>query len=172
MENTIKFGNEIIRVDETLPEIGSRAKNFFLTKLDFDTIELKDFVGSRLILNIFPSVDTPVCATALREFNMLAAKMENAKVLCISKDLPFALANFCAANGIDNVISLSDYRMDSGFAREYGVLMIDPPLKYLMARAVIILDENHKVIYTELCKDLDKEPNYEGALYALDSVHA
>ena len=125
------------------------------------------FTGRRALLNIFPSMDTGVCATSVRKFNKLAAEMENTVVLAISKDLPFAQGRFCTTEGIENVIPLSDYRYTSDFGEKYGVLMTDGVLCGLLARAVVIINPEGKVIYTELVPEITQEPNYDSALAAL-----
>ncbi|MCD6429624.1 MAG: thiol peroxidase [Deltaproteobacteria bacterium] len=149
-----------------LPGINSKAPDFQLTKTDLSDATLNDFVGKRLVLNIFPSIDTGVCATAVRRFNSEAEKLENTEVLCISADLPFAQARFCGAEGLDRVITLSAMR-DRKFGEDYGVTIVDGPLAGLFSRAVIILDENGTVIYTEQVPEITQEPNYEKALQNL-----
>lgn len=150
----------------TLPETGSKSPNFQLTKTDLSDTSLNDFAGKRLVLNIFPSIDTGVCATAVRRFNAEAEKLENTEVLCISADLPFAQARFCGAEGLERVISLSAMR-DRQFGEDYGVTITDGPLAGLFSRAVIILDEKGTVLYTEQVPEITQEPDYEAALKAL-----
>ncbi len=150
----------------TLPGINSKAPDFQLTKTDLSDATLNDFVGKRLVLNIFPSIDTGVCATAVRRFNNEAEKLENTEVLCISADLPFAQARFCGAEGLDRVITLSAMR-NRKFGEDYGVTIVDGPLAGLFSRAVVILDENGTVIYTEQVPEITQEPNYEKALQSL-----
>ncbi len=150
----------------TLPETGSKGPDFQLTKTDLSDASLKDFSGKRLVLNIFPSIDTGVCATAVRRFNAEAEKLENTEVLCISADLPFAQARFCGAEGLDRVISLSAMR-DRKFGEDYGVTIVDGPLASLFSRAVVILDEKGTVLYTEQVPEITQEPDYEAALKAL-----
>ncbi|MEA1923863.1 MAG: thiol peroxidase [Pseudomonadota bacterium] len=150
----------------TLPETGSKAPDFKLTKTDLSDTSLNEFAGKRLVLNIFPSIDTGVCATAVRRFNAEAEKLENTEVLCISADLPFAQARFCGAEGLDRVISLSAMR-DRQFGENYGVTITDGPLAGLFSRAVVILDEKGTVIYTEQVPEITQEPDYEAALKAL-----
>lgn len=166
MENTTKFQGTAVRLAGTFVQAGSPAPEFHLTKGDLSTFTHADGAGKRLLLNIFPSVDTPVCSLSVRRFNEMAAKMENTLVLCISKDLPFAQARFCAAEGIERVVMLSDFR-SSDFGTDYGVLMTDGPLAGLLARAVVILDENGTVMYSDLVPDIVQEPDYERALNAL-----
>ncbi|MFQ3296579.1 MAG: thiol peroxidase [Polaribacter sp.] len=163
-EITLK-GNAINTIGE-LPEIGSNAANFSLKTIELAEKFLADFKGKNVILNIFPSVDTGTCATSVREFNKKAAELDNTVVLCISKDLPFAQARFCGAEGIENVIMLSDFATGS-FGKDYGLEITNGPLAHLHSRAVIVLDINGKVTYTEQVSDIVDEPNYEAALKAI-----
>lgn len=150
----------------SLPETGNQAPDFSLVKTDLSEASLADFRGNRLVLNIFPSIDTPTCAASVRAFNQKAAALDNTKVLCVSRDLPFAQARFCGAENLDNVITLSDF--DSGnFGRDYGLTIVDGPLKGLHSRAIVVVDENGKVIYTEQIGEIADEPNYEKALAVL-----
>lgn len=149
----------------TLPATGETAPGFTLTATDLSMKTLQDFLGSKLVLNIFPSIDTGVCAASVRKFNEEASSLENTKVLCISKDLPFALARFCGAEGLDNVISLSDFR--GGFSA-YNAAFTDGPLEGLLSRSVVVLDEEGKVIYTEQVPETTVEPNYEAAIQSLN----
>lgn len=149
-----------------LPEIGDQAPSFSLIKTDLSETTLADFKGSRLVLNIFPSIDTSTCASSVRAFNQKAAALDNTKVLCISRDLPFAQARFCGAENLDNVITLSDF--DSGnFGRDYGLTIADGPLKGLHSRVIVVVDQNGTVIYTEQIVEIADEPNYEKALAVL-----
>ena len=148
-----------------LPEVGSDAPDFSLVKIDLSVTSLSDFSGSRLILNIFPSVDTGTCAMSVRTFNEKAASLENTKVLCVSADLPFAAARFCGAEGIENVATGSSFR--SSFGQDYGVTFSDGPLAGLLSRSVVVIDESGKVVYTEQVEETVDEPNYESALAAL-----
>lgn len=148
-------------------KIGQVAPDFALVKGDLSTCTLADIKGKFAVLNIFPSMDTGVCATSVRKFNQLAAGLPNTVVLAISKDLPFAQGRFCTTEGIENVVSLSDFRYTSHFAENYGVLMTDGPLAGLLARSVVVLDPEGKVIYTEMVEDIVNEPNYEAALAAI-----
>lgn len=157
-------GNEFQTVGK-LPEVGSELKNFTLTDGSLDEKTLDDYKGQFLVLNIFPSIDTPVCAQSVRTFNEKAASMENTKVLCISKDLPFAQANFCSSEGIENVINLSDFR--TNFGHEFGLEIANGPLKGLLSRAVIIVNPEGKVIHTEQVPEIGQEPNYEMAISAI-----
>ena len=158
-------GNPVNTVGE-LPQVGSKAKDFSLVKTDLSTTSLADFAGSKLVLNIFPSIDTSTCATSVRKFNEKASTLPNTKVLCISRDLPFAMNRFCGAEGLDNVINLSDFR-DASFGNEYGLTITDGPLQGLLSRAVIVLDENGVIKHTELVADIVDEPNYDNAIAAL-----
>ncbi|MDH5720150.1 MAG: thiol peroxidase [Spirochaetia bacterium] len=155
-----------INTTGSLPEIGDKAPDFSLTKTDLSDITLQDFAGKRVILNIFPSLDTPVCAASVRKFNEKAAGLENTNVLCISMDLPFAHKRFCAAEGIENVISASEMRKQS-FGEDYGVRITDGPLAGIFSRAIVVLDENAKVVYTEQVPEITQEPNYDAALASL-----
>ena len=136
-------------------------------KTDLSLASLADFKGSRLVLNIFPSIDTGTCATSVRTFNAKASALENTKVLCISRDLPFAQKRFCGAEGLENVINLSDFNT-GGFGKDYGLEITDSVLAGLHSRVVIVLDENGKIIYTEQVNEIADEPNYEAALSALE----
>lgn len=158
-------GNPINTVGE-LPQVGTQAKDFQLIKTDLSVSSLADYKGSRIVLNIFPSVDTSTCATSVRKFNEKASSLENTKVLCISRDLPFAQNRFCGAEGLENVVNLSDFK-DNSFGNSYGLSIIDGPLAGLHSRAVIVLDENGVVKYTELVPEIVDEPNYEAALASL-----
>ncbi|MFT4993275.1 MAG: thiol peroxidase [Paraglaciecola sp.] len=148
-----------------LPATGSAAPDFILVKTDLSEAKLADYKGSRLILNIFPSVDTGTCATSVRTFNQQAADLDNTKVLCVSADLPFALARFCGAQGIENIETGSSFR--STFGTDYGVTFSTGPLAGLLSRTVVVMDENGKVVYTEQVAETADEPNYAAALAAL-----
>ena len=148
-------------------KVGAQAPEFSLVKGDLSSFTQNDIKGKYALLNIFPSMDTGVCATSVRKFNKLAAEMENTVVLAISKDLPFAQGRFCTTEGIENVIPLSDYRYTSDFGEKYGELMTDGVLCGLLARAVVIINPEGKVIYTELVPEITQEPNYDSALAAL-----
>jgi len=143
-----------------LPEVGQATPNFKLTKTDLSSVTLKDYKGSKLILNIFPSVGTGVCSASVRRFNKEAANLENTKVICISKDLPFALSGFCGAEGLNNVETLSDFK-DNEFGKNYGVRIESGIFQGLHARAVIVVDEDGKVTYTQLVSEIGNEPNYD-----------
>ena len=149
-----------------MPALGDKAPKFGGVKGDLSVIHLPDLLGKKVVLNIFPSLDTPVCAASVRRFNQEAAKLENTVVLCISKDLPFAQSRFCTTEGIDQVIPLSTFRCKC-FDEKYGLGIAEGPLKGLLARAVLIVDEEGKIIYEELVSEITQGPNYEAALAAL-----
>lgn len=149
-----------------LPEVGTQAPEFKMIKTDLSESDLSDYKGYKVILNIFPSIDTGTCAASVRHFNEKAAELENTKVLCISRDLPFAQGRFCGAEGIENVISLSDFATGE-FGKNYRLTITDGPLAHLHSRAVIVLDESGKVVYTEQVPEIVDEPNYKAALEAL-----
>ncbi|MDO4763051.1 MAG: thiol peroxidase [Flavobacteriaceae bacterium] len=157
-------GNPINTIGE-LPKIGEKVKNFVLVAADLSETTLEDFKGKKLILNFFPSIDTGICSASARKFNEKASLLDNTLVINISKDLPFALARFCASEGLENVINLSDFRGQT--ARDYGLEIIDGPLKGLFSRAVVVLDEGNKVIYTEQVPEIKQEPDYDSALLVL-----
>ncbi len=150
----------------SLPKVGKKAPKFTLIKSDLSKAKLKDFKGSKLILNIFPSIDTGTCAASVRNFNKEAAGLENTKVLCISRDLPFAQARFCGAEGIENVITLSDFAKGK-FGKNYGLTIKDGPLANLHSRSIVVINEEGVVTYTEQVSETVNEPNYEAALKAL-----
>ena len=158
-------GNPVTTVGE-LPKVGAAAPGFSLVKTDLATATLKDFAGKRVVLNVFPSIDTPTCALSVRKFNQEASKLQDTVVLCISKDLPFAHKRFCGAEGIEKVVTLSDFR-GSPFGKDYGVTIQDGPLAGLFARAVVVIDKTGKVAHTELVAEIANEPNYQKALAAL-----
>lgn len=158
-------GNPIHTIGN-LPLTGTMAPGFTLVKTDLSLLKLDDLKGKKVLLNIFPSLDTEVCAASVRRFNAEAANLSNTVVVCVSKDLPFAHKRFCATEGIENVITASDFR-DGSFGEAYGVTITDGPLAGLHSRAVVILDENGKVIYTEQVPEIVQEPDYEAALSKL-----
>ncbi len=158
-------GNEI-HTSGNLPTTGAKAPDFKLTTTDLSVKSLSDYAGQKLVLNIFPSVDTGTCATSVRNFNKSASKLDNTKVLCISRDLPFAQGRFCGAEGIDNVEMLSDYATGE-FGKNYGLDFTDGPLDALHSRCIVVLDEQGTVKYTEQVAEIVDEPNYEAALKAL-----
>ena len=162
----IKLGGSPIHTKGDIPVAGAFALDFRLTKTDLTDVGLKDFSGKRIVMNIFASLDTSVCAASVRRFNSEAEKLVNTVVLCISKDLPFAHKRFCTAEGLDNVVSLSELR-NNDFGNKYGIRIIDGPMEGLLARGVIIIDETGKVIYSELVPEIKQEPDYKKALAAL-----
>lgn len=155
---TTNFKGSPVQTNGELPKVGTKAPDFKLVKGDLSEVTLADFAGKKLILNIFPSIDTGVCATSVRNFNKVASE-SGIPVLCVSKDLPFASSRFCGAEGLNDVITASDFRYNN-FATDYGVLMTDGPLSGLCARAVVVLDENGVVTYTELVPEITQEPQY------------
>ncbi len=161
---TLKGGP--VQVNGELPKTGSAAPAFTLIGAGLAEVTLKEFAGKRKVLNIFPSVDTPTCATSVRKFNAQANDLSNTVVLCISADLPFAQARFCGSEGLENVKNLSSFR-SADFSEHYGVAIADGPLKGLTARAVVVLDENDTVLHSELVSEIAEEPNYEAALAVL-----
>lgn len=162
----IKLQGNPINTSGNLPKIGSLAKDFVLTANDLSDHRLSDYKEKKIIINIYPSIDTGVCAASVRRFNQEAASLSDTVVLGISRDLPFALGRFCGAEGIDKVYTLSEMR-NREFGKEYGLEIVDGPMAGLLARAVIVIDKDGKVVYTELVDDITHEPNYEAALKAL-----
>ena len=163
---TITLGGNPVHTNGELPKTHTKAPDFKLVKNDLSVASLADFAGKKLVLNIFPSVDTGTCAASVRKFNEKASGLQNTTVLCISRDLPFALNRFCGAEGLDKVVSASDFR-DGSFGAAYGLNIEDGPLKGLNSRVVIVLDENGVVKYTEQVADIKDEPNYDNAIAAL-----
>ena len=161
----ITFKGSPVQTVGDLPAVGSFAPDFKLVKQDLSDASLADYKGRKLVLNIFPSIDTPVCALSVKAFNKSAAALENTAVLCVSMDLPFAQARFCGAEGIENAETASAFR--SSFGDHYGVTIADSALAGLLARAVVVIDESGKVIYTELVPEIAQEPDYEATLNAL-----
>ena len=159
----VNFKKHPVNLSGTLPEVGKPAPIFNLVKSDLATLSLEDLKGKTLVLNIFPSLDTGVCATSVRKFNQLASNMKDTLVLAISKDLPFAHSRFCTTEGIENVIPLSDFRVTS-FSSDYGLLMEDGPLQGLLARAVIVIDPELIVRYVQLVPEITQEPDYDEVL--------
>lgn len=155
-----------INTKGNLPKVGTMAPQFSLVKTDLSELSLENLKGKRVVLNIFPSLDTSVCATSVRTFNKMAADMKNTVVLAISKDIPFAHARFCTTEGIDKVVGLSAFRCNA-FGDKYGVEMIDGPLAGLLARSVVVIDEKGNIIYEELVPEITHEPNYDAALASL-----
>lgn len=164
MANITFKGNPIHTIGN-LPEIGTNAQEFTMVASDLSEKHLADYMGKRILLNIFPSIDTGVCAASARKFNEEVSSLINTVIINVSKDLPFALGRFCAAEGLNNVEVLSDFR--GSFGEDYGVTLMDSPLKGLLSRAVVAIDEFGKIIYTEQVPEIGQEPNYENALNAL-----
>lgn len=158
-------GNPIHTIGE-LPLIGTQVPEFKVVKTDLSTLQAQDLKGKKVVYNIFPSLDTDVCAASVRKFNASASQLENTTVICVSKDLPFAHKRFCTVEGLNNVISASDFR-DGSFGSSFGVVLTDGPLAGLLARSIVVTDENGKVVYTELVPEIVQEPDYEAALKAL-----
>lgn len=164
---TTKFKGNTIHLDGTFITVGEKSPKVQLVKGDLSSFTLDECKGKFVVMNIFPSIDTGICATSVRKFNQLAASLPNTVVLCISRDLPFAQSRFCGAEGIDNVVVLSDFRDECTFGKDYGVLMTDGPLASLLARAVVVVAPDGKVCYAELVPEITTEPNYEAALKAI-----
>lgn len=162
----ITLGGNPVEVAGQFPQIGDTVENFTLVGNDLADVHLADFTGKRKILNIFPSIDTGICATSVRVFNEKANNLTDTVVLCISADLPFAQARFCGAEGLDNVKTVSSFR-NKEFAKQVGVAMVSGPLTGLTARAVIVLDADNKVLHSELVPEIKQEPNYDAALAVL-----
>ncbi|NYJ02281.1 thiol peroxidase [Nocardioides thalensis] len=162
MATTALGGNEV-HTNGELPEVGAAAPAFELVGSDFSTVKLP--AGTRTVLNVFPSVDTGVCAASVRKFNELAAGLENTQVICVSNDLPFAQARFCGAEGVENVVAASGFR--SSFGDDYGVSLTDGKFEGLLARSVFVIDADGKVVYTQLVPEIATEPDYDAAVAAL-----
>lgn len=162
----ITLGGNPVTTSGQLPVTGSKAPDFQLVQNDLSIVSLTDFAGSNLVLNIFPSVDTGTCATSVRSFNEKAGNLSNTKVLCISRDLPFAQKRFCGAEGLENVVNLSDFNTGN-FGKDYGLEILDSALAGLHSRVVIVIDQNGIVKYTEQVAEIADEPNYEAALAIL-----
>ncbi|WP_299980502.1 thiol peroxidase [Desulfobacula sp.] len=163
---TTKLAGNLVQLAGEFPGKEKSVKNFTAVKQDLSEFSLEDFSGKRKVLNIFPSIDTDVCATSVRTFNKKAAELENTLVICLSFDLPFAHKRFCGAEGIENVVTGSLFR-NPDFAKDYGLLIEDGPLRGLTARAVIVLDESNIVLHAELVDDITHEPDYSAALAAV-----
>lgn len=164
---TVTLKGNPVNIGGSLPAKGSSAPDFQLANAKRELLSLADFAGKRKVLNIFPSVDTPTCAASVRHFNKCASQLNNTVVLCISADLPFAQSRFCGAEGLDNVVTLSTFRDTAKFASDYGVQILDSSLAGLTARAVVVLDENNKVLHSELVSEIANEPDYNAVLAAL-----
>ncbi|KFE98034.1 peroxidase [Chryseobacterium formosense] len=163
--STITLKGNQVNTLGSLPHVGFTIKDFALVDSGLNVKTLESFEGKKKVFNIFPSIDTPTCASSARKFNEEASNLENTVVINVSKDLPFALTRFCAAEGLNNVETLSDFR--GSFGDDYEVTITDSPMKGLLSRAVIVTDENNKVLYTEQVSEIANEPNYEAALAAL-----
>ena len=163
--STTRFHGEPANTVGELPAVGSAAPAFSLTAADLSDLTSESLAGKRVVLNIFPSIDTGVCAASVREFNKRAASLDNTAVVCVSADLPFAASRFCAAEGIDDVLVGSSFR--SSFGKDYGVTLVDTPLAGLLARAVVVLDADGTVLHEELVADMANEPNYDAAVAVL-----
>jgi thioredoxin-dependent peroxiredoxin len=165
----ITFKGNPVRTSGSLPQPGTQAPDFKVVKADLSPMTLNEFKGKKVILNIFPSLDTSVCAASVRRFNVEAAKLKDIVVLCISRDLPFAQKRFCAAEGIENVITGSEYR-DSSFSKAYGVQIEDGVLEGLFSRAIVVVNTQGKIVYSEQAPEITEEPDYEKALAAAKSA--
>ena len=165
----ITYKGTPVRTVGELPAVGSKAPDFELVGADLSPVSLSDFAGGNLVLNIFHSLDTGTCALSVRAFNERAAGLEGTAVLCVSKDLPFALKRFCGAEGINNVVATSDLR-DKSFGKTWGLTFTDGPLEGLLSRAVVVTDANGKVVYTEQVAEVGSEPDYDKALAAAKSA--
>lgn len=165
MARTALGGTPVDTVGD-LPFVGAPAPSFSLTKTDLEQLTSEDVAGKKVVLNVFPSIDTPTCATSVRTFNARAASLDDTVVLCVSADLPFALHRFCGAEGLDNVVPVSTFRSD--FGQAYGLTLVDSALAGLLARAVVVLDERSMVVHTQLVDELAHEPDYDAAIAALD----
>ena len=163
---TTKLAGNLVQLAGEFPGKEKIVKNLVAVKQDLTQVSLEDFQGKRKVLNIFPSIDTDVCATSVRTFNKKASELENTQVICLSFDLPFSHKRFCGAEGIENVVTGSLFR-NPDFAKNYGLLIEDGPLKGLTARAVIVLDEDNTILYAQLVDDITHEPDYDGALAVL-----
>ncbi|EPC4044121.1 thiol peroxidase [Enterobacter mori] len=166
MSQLVHFQGNPVTVAGAIPQVGNKAQAFTLVAKDLSDVTLSQFAGKRKVLNIFPSIDTGVCAASVRKFNQLATEMDNTVVLCISADLPFAQSRFCGAEGLSNVITLSTLRSPD-FLEKYGVGISEGALKGLAARAVLVIDENDNVVFSELVNEITTEPDYTAALDAL-----
>ncbi|WP_348825440.1 thiol peroxidase [Flavobacterium aestuarii] len=163
---TITLGGNPVHTSGELPKVGSKLADFKLVQNDLSIADLSTFAGKKLVLNIFPSIDTGTCAASVRKFNESASSLANTTVLCISRDLPFAQKRFCGAEGLENVVNLSDFQ-EGAFGKSNGLEIVDGPLAGLHSRAIIVTDENGVVTHTEQVAEIAHEPNYEAALAAL-----
>ncbi len=163
---TVYFQSKPCHTYGTLPRVGEKAPCFTLVRPDLSEVHCSDFPGKRMVLNIFPSLDTAVCAMSVRRFNEEASSLKDTVVLCVSMDLPFAAGRFCSAEGIRNVIPASAFRSPM-FAQKYGLQIVDGPLAGLLARSVVVIDENRKVIYAQLVEEITEEPDYRAVINVL-----
>lgn len=163
---SITFHEKTVSTIGNLPSVGSTAPAFSAVKTDLSEVALSDFTGQKVVLNIFPSIDTGVCAASTHHFNQAASDLKNTVVICVSADLPFALGRFCGAEGLEEVVPVSIFR-NPAFGKDYGVTLTDGPLAGLLSRAVVVIDEVGKVVYTEQVPEITQEPNYKAALAAL-----
>lgn len=163
---TVYFKGTPVHTYGTVPEVGSKAPDFKLVTKGLAEISLADFAGKKLVLNVFPSLDTPVCAASVRRFNQEASQLADTAVVCVSMDLPFAMERFCTVEGLDNVVAASAFR-SRDFAHSYGLEMTDGPLAGLLARCVLVIDEKGTVIYRDLVDEITHEPDYDGAIKAV-----
>lgn len=166
MNATVTFQGSPVKLSGCLPPVGAPAPRFGGVRGDLSVAHLSDFLGQRVVINFFPSLDTPVCAASVRRFNQAAAALDNTVVLCVSKDLPFAQSRFCVAEGIDHVIPLSAFRCRC-LAEKYGLEITEGPLRGLLARAVVVVNEQGTIVYEELVDEITHEPDYEAALAVL-----
>ena len=162
---TTAFQGNTVHTSGELPDVGTTAPAFDLVGSDLSPVTSQDFSGKRVVLNIFPSLDTGVCAQSVREFNKRASALQDTTVVCVSKDLPFALGRFCGAEGIENVVTASAFR--SAFGEDFGVTMTDGPLEGLLARSVVVVDENGTVVHSQLVPEISEEPDYDAAVAIL-----
>lgn len=160
---TVTLKGNPFQIFGALPEAGTVAPDFSLVKTDLSVAQRDDFKGKKTILNIFPSLDTSVCAASVRKFNAEAANIPGVNIVCVSKDLPFAHSRFCTTEGIENLVNASTFR-DNNFGKDYGVMLTEGPLEGLLARSVVVLDEEGKVIYSQLVPEITEEPDYDAAL--------
>ena len=165
--SSVTLKGDPVKIGGQFPEKGSSIADFNLANQKRENVSLENYAGKRKILNIFPSIDTPTCALSVKRFNDEAAKLNNTVVLCISADLPFAQKRFCGAEGVENIETLSAFRDIAGFANSFGVAINDSSLQGLTSRAVIVVDENNTVMYSELVSEITEEPDYESALNSL-----
>lgn len=165
----VTFHEKPVHTTGNLPAVGSKIPDFRLTKQDLSDLKAADLSGKKVVFNIFPSIDTPTCATSVRKFNAQAASLPNTVVVCVSSDLPFAHKRFCGAEGLTNVVTASDFK-DKKFGADWGVYFTDGPLQGLMSRAVVVADASGKVLYTEQVPEVVNEPNYDKALAAVKSA--